>query len=111
LELRLLDPSVRGSPDALDRLLADDFLEIGSSGRTFDKPRIIASLGEESGFHASLHDFEARTLGPGIVLATYRTVGRTDDDETPRSSLRSSIWVLRESWQLVFHQGTRIVSG
>jgi hypothetical protein len=108
LELSLLDPAIRGSARELDRLLADDFFEIGSSGRVFEnKARIIVALAEESGFRFSMHDFETRALGEGIVLATYRVVAQTGDDEEPRSSLRSSIWVRRESWQLVFHQGTR----
>jgi hypothetical protein len=107
LELRLLDPAVRRSPQELDRLLADDFFEIGSSGRVFhNKARIIASLAEESGLLFSLHEFETRALGEGVVLATYRVVAQIGESEAPRRSLRSSIWVHRGSWQLVFHQGT-----
>lgn len=37
LEERLLQTDVRKSPEELDQLLADDFVEIGSSGRLFNK--------------------------------------------------------------------------
>ena len=106
LELRLLEPRVRRSPAEMAPLLADDFLEFGSSGRTFDKARVIASLQEEPDLRFSLSAFELTQLAPGIVLATYRVVARRGE-EAEQSSLRSSIWVLRDGrWQIRFHQGT-----
>ena len=105
LEERLLEPEVRSSPEELALLLADDFLEIGSSGRTFDKKKIIATLKGESVFDYSLHDFQVKQLSSGIALATYRI--ETRQEAEPRTSLRSSIWVHRQGrWQLMFHQGT-----
>ncbi len=97
LEEQLLIPKVRSSPERLGLLLADDFLEIGSSGRTFDKSQIIDALQGESGFDYSMQDFKVKQLSSDIALATYRL----------DASLRSSIWVHRqERWQLMFHQGT-----
>ena len=94
LEERLLEPEVRSSPEKLALLLADDFLEIGSSGRTFDKGQIIATLKGESAFDYSLHDFQVKQLSSGIALATYRI--ETRQEAKPRTSLRSSIWVHRQ---------------
>jgi hypothetical protein len=37
LERRLLDPAVRRSPD-------EEFIEVGQSGRRYDRPAIIAAL-------------------------------------------------------------------
>ena len=37
LERKLLDPDVRASSQELDRLIADDFVEFGSSGRIWNK--------------------------------------------------------------------------
>ena len=111
LEERLLLPDVRTSPDELERLLADDFVEFGASGRAFDRAAIIRALATESGFHASISEFRVARLAAGVVLATYRLVA----DGSPagrRHSLRSSIWVRRDDrpdgvWRLAFHQGTR----
>jgi hypothetical protein len=44
LEEELLKPEVRRSADRLSHLLADEFVEFGSSGRIFDKRQIIESL-------------------------------------------------------------------
>ena len=107
LEQRLLDPRVRSSPAALSRLLADDFVEFGSYGRVYDKRQVIDALQRESGVAFSLQDFQARALGPGVVLATFRVVRSAQG--CTRVSLRSSIWEKKEgSWQMVFHQGTLI---
>jgi len=109
LEERLLQLGVRHSPGELDRLLADDFSEFGSSGRVFDKPAIIRSLAAElgGGWRYSLEEFRVVLLAPSVALATYRLVGHEPPDE-PRHALRSSIWTSQDgSWRLVFHQGTR----
>jgi len=44
LEENLLSRETRSSPAALARLIADDFIEFGASGRIFDKAHIIAAL-------------------------------------------------------------------
>jgi hypothetical protein len=109
LELRLLDPEVRAAPEKLEELLADDFLEFGSSGRTYDKREIVDALQSESSFESSVQDFRMRQLGPDAVLATYQVTIRPRLGGDLRRSLRSSVWVRREGrWQLAFHQGTLI---
>jgi glyoxylase I family protein len=107
LEERLLDRRVRSDPHLLDELLADDFREFGSSGRTWSKQEIIDALREERGARATIRDFAARRISPEVVLATYRVVAEPEPPEPTRSSLRSSLWVHRAGrWQIVFHQGT-----
>jgi hypothetical protein len=109
LELRLLDPEVRATPEKLEELLADDFLELGSSGRTYDKREIVDVLQGESGLESSVQDFRIRQLGPDAVLATYQITARPAPSTDVRRSLRSSILVRFEGrWQLAFHQGTLI---
>jgi hypothetical protein len=44
LEERLLQPNVRKSAEEVSELLANQFIEFGSSGRIFDKRHIIAGL-------------------------------------------------------------------
>ena len=108
LEEQLLQSNVRTCADAVANLLADDFVEIGSSGRVFNKQQIIASLGQEEGAcRRSMQEFHAKLLAAGVVLATYRVSRQADNDDPPVQSLRSSIWKLLEGrWQMVFHQGT-----
>lgn len=44
LEERLLEPKVRKSKKELEVLLADDFIEFGSSGRMYNKQQVIDGL-------------------------------------------------------------------
>ena len=102
LEERLLHPSVRASPDEVATLLADEFIEFGSSGRIYDKQQIIRLLQAEQGeAQLTLAEFSARRLSADIVLVTYRVV--------ESRTMRSSIWSFQEGrWRMVFHQGTKI---
>lgn len=102
LEERLLDPDVRRSASQVGKLLADDFVEFGSSGRVYDKSTMIEALRQDPGFDSppTIIEFGARELSPAIVLVTYR-IGET-------GTLRSSIWRSDGArWRMVFHQGTR----
>ena len=60
-ELRLLEADVRASPNEIDALLADEFVEYGSSGRILDKAETMAALRAEAG--ESTED-QAGRLGP-----------------------------------------------
>jgi ribonuclease HI len=103
LELRLLDPAVRGERAAVERLLDPDFTELGASGRSWDKQAVIELLAEEPGERAEVQDLAAERLALDVVLVTYRA-------RTPaRSSYRASVWVRHgDSWRVRFHQGTPI---
>jgi hypothetical protein len=107
LEERLLDRRVRSNPDLAGELLAEEFLEFGSSGRTWTKQEILDALREERAIRFTISDFQVRLISPEAVLATYRVLAEPESHELSRSSLRSSLWVRRAGrWQLVFHQGT-----
>ncbi len=107
LEEELLQADVRKTAARLDELLAEEFIEFGSSGRVFNKRDIIDALRSESAARRLLTDFKTRVLGPGLVLATYRAISYGAPDEQPTHSLRSSLWKFIDSrWQMVFHQGT-----
>ena|SRR5262249_42324488 len=106
LEERLLQPDVRRSAQAVAELLADEFIEFGSSGHVFTKQQIIASLQQESPTQLTLEEFRATALAQGVVLVTYRSV-RHGAEGRRAYSLRSSIWRWNEGrWQMIFHQGT-----
>jgi len=107
LEERLLQPEVRGSGDALSRLLADDFLEFGSSGAVYNKQQIIGSLGREPIMEWSTTDFSVRVLADDVVVLTYRSTRRDPATAQEWHSIRSSIWKLNHTrWEMICHQGT-----
>jgi hypothetical protein len=103
LEERLLSPAVRRSPEALDSLISDDFLEFGSSGRIWSKADVLNVLAPIGEF--SLSDIHVTELGTGYTLITYQLAVINDGNRT--TSLRSSIWRLEDQgWRVLFHQGT-----
>ena len=107
LEERLLQPDVRKSPQELDRLLANDFVEFASDGRPYDKRQVIEALQHEGAFRRSLIDFRLRLLANDVALATFRAIREDTHSGEIVSSLRSSIWRrAADEWQVVFHQGT-----
>jgi hypothetical protein len=107
LEERLLQPEGRRSAQDVADLLADEFVEIGSSGRVFNKQQILESLQHEEPTQRSMTEFRSTLLAPGVILTTYRVVRLNRSDAPPLSSLRSSIWRLQDGrWKMVFHQGT-----
>jgi hypothetical protein len=101
LELGLHDPDVRRSQANIAALLADGFVEFGSSGRVYTKSETVAALVAESPTDIRADGFVAKELAPGVALLTYRTT--TDGVEALRSSIRVES---SDGWQMVFHQGT-----
>ena len=103
LELCLLQPSVRKS-QRLAQLLAEGFVEFGSSGQTFTKEQAVAALQAEATTKCTATQFKVQLLAPHVALITYRAHRHSDP---PAHTLRSSIWEhIHGQWQMVFHQGT-----
>jgi len=111
-EKSLLVPAVRRDPDALSRLFADDFSEIGKNGRMWSRAEVLDSLAGEgilesltgNGAPMPTDEWEARQVAQDLVLVTYVS------DVLERRVRRSSLWRRGEAgWQAVFHQGTQIV--
>lgn len=104
LEQRLLDPSVRVSPQAVVPLLHPDFVEFGSSGRVYTKEKLVQTMLQQTPGVVRIRDFDVREIAPEAALVTYRTVGAEG-----KETRRSSIWVHDGGgWQILFHQGTRV---
>jgi hypothetical protein len=105
LEERFLRPDVGSSRAHLEKLLAEDFLEIGSSGVAYDRESIVSMhvLKPPAGW--SIVDFKAKPLADGVALVTY-VATKSGGGGT---SFRCSIW-RRDAgrWRMVFHQGTRV---
>lgn len=107
-EASLLTSTTRKNPEAVSYLLAEDFREVGSSGRVYTRPEMIAGLQEETPLTLTLHDFQVTSLAPNAALVTYRSV--KEQPGAPSScALRSSIWTQEEdTWRILFHQGTSV---
>jgi len=70
LELELLSPSVRASDVRIGALLADEFVEFGSSGRIFDKSSIVSSLAQsDTAEEFQVRDFRLLTVDEQQALA------------------------------------------
>ncbi len=101
LEEQIVDPAFRKSATFLSQVLADDFMEIGSVGKIYNKAEVITLLQAAEAQLISLSNFKLKCLAENVVLVTYIAT------KQQAISLRSSIWKLNEgNWQLIFHQST-----
>ncbi len=107
LEISLLKPEVRSSRDELDKLIADDFMEFGSSGGIYYKKDTVENLSlSVDKVQFTVSDFKARELSEDLVQTTFKTE-KIINDVQKIISLRSSIWKrIGGNWQMIFHQGT-----
>ena len=104
LERSLLDPYVRQSTEQLNKLIADDFYEIGASGKTYDKKNILSRLPLEQNddLLGKVIDFEIYQISENLIRANYTL------EEKTRCTLRTSIWKRQHNnYQMIFHQGTK----
>jgi hypothetical protein len=109
LEKKLLDPDLRRVPEKLAPLLADDFMEFGSSGHAMDKRRALFVLKRQIPAHLVIEEFRVIEITPSSALVTYRTRMESRRTAAVRESLRSSLWMLRDGlWKMRFHQGTMV---
>jgi hypothetical protein len=110
LELLLMDPGVRRDRECVALLLADDFIEFGSSGLVWTRDSTLELLATEPATYEApaVEDFACRLVGENVALATYRAVRMKATGERA-ATLRSSIWTKKSgNWKICFHQGTQI---
>lgn len=89
-----------------EKMTAEDFWEIGASGRRYSRPFVLDELEKRfSAPHADVwetRDFQCRSLGGGVYLLTYTLL-----QDKVRLTRRATIWrKTSEGWQAVYHQGT-----
>ena len=63
-EKKLLDPSLRRNPEKLASRLDDDFVEFGSSGRTYDKKQVLHQLSRQVPAQVTIEEFRVVELTP-----------------------------------------------
>ena len=104
LEESLLQPDIRKS-NQLVALLADEFIEFGTSGRIYTKEDLVAVLQAESASVQTANNVKVALLAPTVALLTYFI---RHEASPPGHTLRSSVWCKRQGgWQMIFHQSTR----
>ncbi|MDP6822153.1 MAG: DUF4440 domain-containing protein [Dehalococcoidia bacterium] len=107
LEESLWREETRFDAERMNELLSNEFVEIGRSGRIYDRSAVLAVPHQEIKSVLPLRDLNCRLLHPDIAQVTYRSdVNYTSGRELAQ---RSSIWKRTSAgWKLVFHQGTAI---
>lgn len=106
-EERLLNRVEDDSEPRLATLLADDFYEVGRSGRLYDRTEALAYMSRDMNRRWTLTDFQIRFLAPDVALLVYLLMMVEDQEDTPASSWRSSVWKSQHGrWQIHFHQAT-----
>jgi uncharacterized damage-inducible protein DinB len=103
LERELQTPECRRDRVRVQALLAEDFTEVGASGRVWGRAATLELLGTEAADDTPIEvrDLAGRIIADGLVLA------RWDSVRGGRRARRTSLW-RREAagWRLVHHQGT-----
>jgi hypothetical protein len=94
--------------EALELYAAPDFWEVGASGQVYDREFVLDTV--EKRFREQTEadtsqwettEFACSKLGDDVYLVTYQL------KQGSRLTRRASIWrKVRESWQIVYHQGT-----
>lgn len=106
-ERELVNPITRSNAERISELLADGFLEFGSSGRVIRKRDVLDAAEKPGTVTYRLDNFNFKILGESHVLVTYRSV-----TSSGVLAHRSSIWVKKyESWKLLHHQSTVVAGG
>lgn len=113
LEEELLEPRTRHDRARLLELLAEDFEEVGASGRVFGRDQVLALLMQEKPAEAdelSMEDVQVRQLGTDLVQLRYLSRRRSANGD--RCAQRTSLWRRSEGkWQMLYHQGTLVPDG
>lgn len=112
LELKLLHTNWQQQAEELEKLLSEQFMEIGPSGRVTSRAAVINwLLHKDADERWSIDELNLHRLSPDITLVYYRA-RRVRPSSASRGSMRTSIWQnagAAGQWQLLFHQATKIL--
>ena len=87
----------------MDAVLAEEFTEVGRSGRVYTRDEILASPPVDIDVQLPLTGFSAVAICEDVALVRYTSVPA---NATRGEAHRTSVWVNDGSWKLRFHQGT-----
>lgn len=124
LEEFLMQPNARKAPAMLAELIADDFVEFGTTGRVYNKANVIEWLGKAPPTKLVPSQMHCMFLADNIAQIAYRVTATRLDTDTPIQTknphppihtppihtLRSSLWRFDGTrWQVFFHQATVVL--
>ncbi|MFE0653527.1 DUF4440 domain-containing protein [Streptomyces sp. NPDC059534] len=109
-ELQLLGPAGRSSGALADQLLDPEFVEVGASGRRWDRRSMLSALpvmqgAADDGPQYVPTEMTGTVLAPGVVHLTFETM------LDGRRARRSSIWRKLDDasgWRMYYHQATPV---
>ena len=94
----------------LQRLLSDDFQQVGSEGRLHEKRDLLDDAKEGKLTAFTLYNFKVLSLDENAAIVTFDAVihqPEGDDDIAPRYQHVSDVWVKQaDEWRLRFQQAT-----
>lgn len=89
----------------MERLLAEEFIEIGRSGRVYSRSAILAVTDQPIEAKLPLPGLVVREISKDVLQVTYNS--RVVCNGEVEKGRRSSLWrKAQRGWVLVFHQGT-----
>ena len=107
LEETLWRAETRYDRALMEKTFAEDFVEIGKSGRRYERAEMFFAPDPAASIDAvlPLPDYWVDLIAPDVALATYTSEVRYVD--VIERGRRSSIWIKGQGrWRLRFHQGT-----
>ncbi|WP_159448706.1 DUF4440 domain-containing protein [Demequina sp. NBRC 110053] len=87
----------------MDAVLAENFSEVGRSGRVFSRLDTLELKPVDIDIELPLTDFTAVAICEDVALVTYVSV---PSRATRGATHRSSVWVNDGRWRLRYHQAT-----
>ena len=102
-------PELGTTRQDFERMMAEDFWEVGASGRTYSRQYVLNTLENrpaqpEEGARV-MSDFQCREISAITYLVTYTLA------QGIRITRRSTLWRRgEEGWQALYHQGTLVES-
>jgi hypothetical protein len=108
-EMEIVAAGCRGDLKTIEPLLADAFLEIGSSGELYSKAEVLHAISDIPILDCIFGEFNALPVGDDCLILTYSTRMKRSHkgQEFTQHAYRSSTWVRRDGrWLLMFHQAT-----
>jgi hypothetical protein len=103
-------PELGTAREDFDRMMAEEFWEVGGSGRIYSRAFVLDTLEQRHSRPVAenliVTNFKCQQLAADLFLASYTL------DQSGRISRRASLWrQAPEGWQVVYHQGTTVADG
>ena len=105
LEMSLWIEETRNNQEYMTKVLHNDFIEYGRSGKRYDKIDILSHCDLEINAVFPFPNLSVKEINDNTYLITYQSV-LLNGDKIEKSN-RSSIWIEQDgTFQLIHHQGT-----